>query len=189
MRILLDQDQVLAQWVERVLQYFNEDFGTKLTVEDIKTWDMTENLGPRSEAAIRSYMRYPELYRDLDPVEGAIDGVKSLIDDGHDVVIVTAVPRSAGISYHGKLEWLRRNMPYFDLANLISCHRKDLIRGDMLLDDGPHNIEPFMKVGHAVVFDRPWNKDVEGHARVHSWKEFLEYVKLLESNQTFIRKG
>ncbi len=190
MRILLDQDEIICQWVARITQYYNEDYGTSYTLEDVKNWNVTTNFGPGSEGAIRSYMRYIELYRDLDPVEGAIYGMKKLIDDGHDVLVVSSVPKCAGISYHGKLEWLRRNTPFFKLNNFISCHRKDLVMGDILFDDGLHNIGPFLKSGrHAVIMDRPWNRDegmlVKGASneklhRVIHWNQFLELVPQIE---------
>lgn len=182
LRIVLDMDQVICQWVERIIQWWNEDKGTSVTRDDITSWDMKMNLGPNSEDFLRSCMRYPELYRDLDPVEGALYGVQRLLDKGHDVVIGTATPRCAGIAYAGKMEWIRRNMPRFDLKNLVSIHRKDLLAGwgDLLLDDGPHNIEAWRRTGKmAVVFDAPWNRQVaEGPTvrRVRHWNEFLQFV-------------
>ena len=184
MRIVLDQDQVLAKWVERILEWYNQDYKTNFSREDVKTyWSMDGLLGTQGRDFLRSCMRYPELYRDLDPVEGALDGVRRLIDMGHDVVIATAIPSCAGIAYHGKLEWIRRNMPFFDLKNFIAIQRKDLVDGDLLLDDGPHNIDAWSH-NHpektTVVFDCPWNQGVKATHRVKSWKEFLDLVEKLD---------
>lgn len=177
MRILLDQDEVLAKWVDRIVEWYNEDRGTFYTAEDIKGYTVEEYL-PYSKDFIRSCCRYPELYRDLEPVDGAIEGVKELQALGHDVLIVSAVPKCAGFAYHGKLEWLRRNMPFFDLRNFIAAHRKDLVRGDVLLDDRPENLRAFKEMGCSVVFDRPWNRGMEDHyKRVRSWAEFIDWVK------------
>jgi 5'(3')-deoxyribonucleotidase len=195
MRILLDQDQVICCWLERLLEWWNEDKGTHFTREDVKDWAVTDTLGPGSEDFIRSSMRYPEMYRDLEEVPGAIAGVEKLIDDGHDVLIVTAVPKCAGIVYHGKLEWLRRKMrrrvmnkssdvrerigePFFDLKNFIACQRKELISGDLLVDDGVHNLIPFKESGRmTVVFDAPWNRSYTGATkRVYGWPDLLAFI-------------
>lgn len=188
MRIVLDQDQVICDWVQRIIEWYNQDKGTCFTKDDIKSWNMTMNLGPHSEDFLRSAMRYPELYRDLDPIEGAMYGVKKLLNDGHDVLIATAVPKCAGIAYHGKLEWLRRNMPYFPLKNFIAIHRKDLLEGDLLLDDGLHNIVPWNDRGRtAVVFDAPWNREEPKYNdpskvyRIKHWNEFLKLVDELST--------
>lgn len=203
MRILIDQDQVLCCWVERILEWYNEDKHTSFTRDDIKKWDMTENLGDQADDFIRSCMRYPEFYRDLAPVEGAIYGMERLIRDEYDVLVVTAVPKCAGIAFHGKHEWLRRNIPSFDLNNFFACHRKYLVDGDVLFDDGLHNIKPFVMSGprrHAVVMDTPWNRDTgilfsddrrfgrsltaEEMGRVYRvthWNGFLELIPQIRS--------
>ena len=183
MRIVLDQDQVLALWVERILEWYNQDYKTNFLREDVKEyWGMDNLLGAQGRDFLRSCMRYPELYRDLDPVEGAIAGVKSLVDAGHDVVIATAIPSCAGIAYHGKLEWIRRNMPFFDLKNFIAIQRKDLLDGDLLLDDAPHHIDAWNKTDRtSVVFDCPWNQGVKADHRIKNWKEFLELIRDLDN--------
>ena len=177
MRIIVDQDQVLCKWVERVLEWYNEDKGTSFTKNDIGTWDMKMNLGPQSEDFLRSCMRYPDFYKELDEIEGAVRGMKKLVDAGHDVIIATAVPKCAGIAYHGKLEWIRKHMPWFKLENFVAIQRKSLLSGDILLDDGPHNIKQWLDTGRqAVVFDAPWNKEQKATARVKHWNEFIAYV-------------
>lgn len=190
MRILIDQDQVLASWVERVLEWYNHDQkkrGQKsdFTLEDVQNWDMTTNLGPESEDAIRSYMRYPDFYQDLDPVPGAVEGVKELLARGHDVVVASAVPKSAGIAYHGKLVWLRKHMPFFDLDDFVAIHRKDLLRGDVLFDDGVHNLEPCSREMLAVALDCPWNRGWRG-VRVKDWPAFLDLIAKIEGDRAFV---
>ena len=184
MRIVLDQDEVIVQWLATVLEWYNLDFGTSYTRDDVKSWKVTDSL-PNSHHFLRSTMRYPEFYRDLVPVEGAIAGVKKLMDDGHDVVIATAIPKCAPIAHVGKLEWIRRNMPFFPLDNFISISRKDLIDGDVLFDDGLHNIVPWHGSGKtAVIFDAPWNRSLsigpgtgrENIYRVRHWNEFLKLI-------------
>jgi 5'-nucleotidase len=178
-RIILDQDEVLACWVDRVLEWFNDDHKTSFTREDVKDyWALEKILGPAGKPFIRACMRWPEFYTRLAPIPGAIEGVKLLMDRGHEVRIVTAVPVSAGISYHGKCQWIRDHMPFFDLKNFYAVHNKAEVMGDILLDDGPHNIEAWEKSGRpAVVFDAPWNRQTKSTYRIKDWKEFLELVE------------
>lgn len=190
MRIVLDQDEVIVQWLATVLEWYNQDFKTAYTREDVKTWKVTDCL-PNSHHFLRSTMRYPDFYRDLTPVEGAIAGIKKLMDDGHDVVIATAIPSCAPIAHVGKLEWMRRNMPFFPVNNFISISRKELINGDILFDDGLHNINPWVMAGKTgVIFDAPWNKrdivpggDGGTLFRVKHWNEFLKLIDGIESGE------
>lgn len=180
MKLLIDQDQVICKWTERVIEWFNQDYGTNVKREDVKHWNLSEFLGPQGRDFMRSCMRWPEFYTRLDEVEGAVDGIKKLIADGHEVRIVTAVPKSAGIAYHGKQQWIRDHMPFFNLDNFFAIQKKNEVKGDLLLDDGAHNIEAAKKDGLlAVVFDCPWNQDVVGDHRVKNWKQFLDLVEVL----------
>lgn len=190
MRIVLDQDEVICSWVARILEWYNHDYGTSFTRQDVTDyWAMENILGPQGKPFIRSCMRYPEFYRDLDPMPGAIDGVKKLIDAGHDVVIATAIPPSAGIAFHGKLEWIRRNMPFFNTKNFIAIQRKSLLDGDILVDDGPHNIKEWIEkgAGEAWVFDSPWNKDVIANHRVSDWSSLLSGVESMNNYVEIVR--
>ena len=189
-RVIVDMDEVICKWVDRVLEWYNQDHGTSFTRDDIKHWNVTSDLPEDGHYFIRACMRYPEFYRDLDPIEGAIDGIQELLNDGFDVVIATATPRSAGIAYHGKLEWLRRRMPFFDLKSLVSISRKDLLIGDVLLDDGPHNIKPWIASGrYGVIFDHPWNRGHDCDARVKHWNEFVDLCRKLRNAKKKIQKG
>lgn len=190
-------DEVLAQWLEKVVRYYNEDYGTSFTRNDIQTWDVCLNLGPGSETALRSYMRYDRFYDDLEPMPGALEGVKKLVDDGHDVMIATAVPKSATMAYSGKVAWLHRFMPFFPINNFMATQRKYLLAScaDVLLDDGMHNIIPWAKMGKpAVIFDAPWNQtdspdaaaqDLTGLPiqRIKHWNEFLKLIDGMSSKK------
>lgn len=185
MRIQLDQDQVICKWVERVLEWYNEDYKTAFTRDDVKNyWAMESILGVQGKPYLRSCMRYPRLYDDLDEVPGAIAGIKALMDRGHDVLIATAIPACAPVAYQGKLEWIRRRMPFFPVKNFIAIQRKDVLTGDLLLDDGPHNIDAWNKTNRtSVVFDCPWNQDTKGTFRVKGWEEFVELVDVLDGRK------
>lgn len=54
----------------------------------------------------------------------------------------------------------------FQSKDVIFSKRKDLIRGDVLIDDGPQNLQHF--AGWRVLVDRPWNQDAD--ARGFDWR-------------------
>ncbi len=182
MRVLVDQDEVLCQFVARAVEWFNQDHGTHWTVDDVRSWRLQETFGADSEIYFRNYMRHSVFYPNLEPMPGAVDGMKQLIADGHDVLIVTAVPKSATTAYDGKVNWLSTSMPFFDLKNFMPAQRKHLGRGDVLVDDGPHNLLAFAAAGGtSVVFDRPSNQDglPASMLRARSWPEVVEIVRSL----------
>ena len=98
--------------------------------------------------------------------------------DGHDVVIATASPKNGILD---KIEFYEEFFPFIPFTNIIPITRKDLLRGDIMLDDAPHNLEK-SQCRYPVIFDNRWNQDEEKHPflkdlkRVTSWKEFYEFV-------------
>lgn len=182
--IAVDMDDVLAQWAERFVEWYNYDVPhAKISFDTLDIWRLEETVGHEAVLRMRSYLRYPNFYQDLEPVPGAIDGMKELIADGHDVLIVTSIPKFAGLAYEGKQQWIRKHMPFFDLDNFLAVRRKDKVEADFLLDDAPHNIEAFRKKPNArgaFVFDRPWNRKIEPGfrcRRVDSWPDFVRKIR------------
>lgn len=173
MRILLDMDGVLADCLGYWLGLLNRYHGLDLKPTDITEWDTHRFCKDVPESVVYGYLSQPGFFRHLQPVEGAIDGVNYLISEGHEVVIVTSCPREYGES--DKRQWLKSHIPKLDPKNFISAHRKDLIQGDILLDDGVHNLEAWRDAnikGLAVCFDQPYNRSYIG-ARSYDWKDFL----------------
>ncbi len=75
------------------------------------------------------------------------------------------------------LEWLDLNN--FEYDTIAFTTNKEIIRCDILLDDGVHNLEAIRSSGNETIpicFDRPWNKKWEGK-RVSGYKEFIELVE------------
>ena len=79
----------------------------------------------------------PDLHLDFstfEPMPGAIDAVKQLIDWGHDVFIATTPPWNNPDAWGQKRDWVEKHLPQLK-RKMFLTHRKDLLRGDILIDD------------------------------------------------------
>jgi 5'(3')-deoxyribonucleotidase len=169
-RILIDQDDVLAWCVKGIADTYNRLNGTSFTPEDCTSWDLAKIFG----TDIDDILDTPGLYRNLEPVKEGLEVFERLYRSGrYDMYIVTA---SRPNSYVEKIEWLQEYLPFFPLKNFIACQAKDAVWGDILFDDGAHNIRAFDGIGEAIVLDRPHNRHLEGYKRLYSWYEFEEYI-------------
>lgn len=169
-RLLLDMDGVLCDLVSKWFSIYNKEHDDALRLEDMREW------GPhryaRKGKLIYRYLSEPGFFRDLAPIPGAIDGVRQLLDWGHDVVIVTAAKRG----HADKLQWVREHLPFLDLHNVVFAHRKELVRGHLLFDDAPHNLTAFASYGLPVAMAYTYNQRYPGE-RVDSWEQFLALVR------------
>lgn len=168
-RLLIDMDGVLADLVTKWFRTYNEEYDDAIAPEMMKEW------GPHKVAkagrSIYKYLGQPGFFRDLEPLPGAIDGVRALLDRGHEIVIVTAAKNG----HRDKLEWVWTNLPFLPRDNVIFAHRKELVRGDILFDDAPHNLEAFSAYGTPVAMAYPYNEGVP-YSRVDSWPAFVDLV-------------
>lgn len=77
-----------------------------------------------------------------------------------------------------KVERLLELFPFLDWNHIILTSNKQMVRGDILIDDGPHNLVggDYMK----FLFDRPHNRSfdekVHGIERVYTWDEIYDEV-------------
>lgn len=171
-RILVDQDDVLALFVDGLVKKFNKRFKTNYTPQDCNQWNLENVFGPE----VWDIVHKKGFFRDLEPVPGAIEVFQRLYTSGrYDMFIVTASEPSA---YMEKVEWLQHYMPFFSIdKHFIACKTKDAVWGDVLLDDGLHNIQAFIGIGESIIFNRPHNQHLIGFKRIYDWYEFEFYIE------------
>ncbi len=171
--LCIDMDSVIVDLMSEWYSLYNRDYQDDLTVERVLSWDAKSYVKPECGGKIYQYLQAPGLFASLQPLAHAVDVLERLVRR-FDILIVTAPP--SAIAYQEKEEWVQRHLPLIGRENLIFTHRKDLINGDLLFDDAPHNLEAFQGTGRvAVAMDYPYNRNVNC-PRVSGWLEFEEKV-------------
>ena len=107
------------------------------------------------------------IFRTMDAIPGAAEALWRLSDAGVWVRIIThrlCVNWGHAIAVADTVEWLdRTGIPYRDICFLGG---KPEVEAHAYVDDGPHNVVALREHGNdVVVFDQPYNRDVEGPAR------------------------
>jgi len=78
----------------------------------------------------------PQFYRELAPMSGAINGIKTLsAQDKQDVYILTAPSVYNPLSYTEKRLWVEDHLGFEWTHKLIISPDKSLLKGDVLIDD------------------------------------------------------
>ena len=91
-------------------------------------------------AAQHPDIKRPDLHLDFskfEPMPGAIDAVKKIIDMGHDVFIATTPPWNNPAAWGQKRDWIEEHLPQLK-RKMFLTHRKDLLKGDILVDDSTY---------------------------------------------------
>jgi len=187
--ILLDSDQVLAEFTRHWLEVYNERYDDNLTEEEFASeFGGVQNVvKPEVGDKVYDLTKEPGFFQAIEVVEGAVEGVKQLQDKA-DVYVVSAYavdPETA----KGKVEWYADKFPsILENESLILCKPKYLIYGDVLVDDSVENLEKWSEfmLGkgyedfHSICFAAPHNVDAEKEdfvdVRVENWEELMEYL-------------
>ena len=104
-------------------------------------------------------------YRDLDVIDGAIKAVAKLNAD-HEVFIASTPPWTRPEVWGHKREWIGEHFPYLK-RKIILTHRKDLLIGDILIDDSRFRGQPDFQ-GEWYWFNQNWKNK--------NWKACLEWI-------------
>ena len=175
-QILLDMDGVLCDMLTPWLKAYNKRFDDNLKNEDITDWNVHLFVKPECGLRVYDILKEDMFFQLPEPLPHAVEVCEWLHEGGYELVIVTAAPSRSKMGVYDKKEWVAEYLPFIPEKNFIATHRKEMVRGDLLFDDGPHNIEAFP--GRTCVMDHPYNQEVEGDYRVSNW---LEFQKLIET--------
>jgi 5'(3')-deoxyribonucleotidase len=183
-RLGIDLDGVVADFNGGWIAAYNAQFGGALTTDLVVSWDSPLDLTHFED--MRAFWRWARnhgghsVFRHLEPYDGAVDTLRALNREGHDIVIVTAKPDWA---VHDTLEWLAdHRIPTREIHVIEDKWEVDC---DVYLDDSPHMVPDLVKHrADRVVcrFVRPWNERVDGALDVTDWAGFAELVHDLTAN-------
>ena len=109
----------------------------------------------------------PHIFRDLKPINGAIKAVNQLLESPlYEVYILSTAPWNNPSAWTDKRLWLEDKFGDKINRRLILTHRKDLVKGDILIDDRPNN--------GAKYFDGEWIHF--GSNSYPNWNSVLNYL-------------
>ena len=174
--ILIDMDDTIENLCDVWVDYLNKRYDTHVLTEDLTNWDMSKNFSKLSQDQIYEPLSERRFWNLVKPLPGAVENILKLKQLGHNILIVTAAsPDSVRL----KLECvLFRYFPYIRYKNVIITSQKQLIMGDILIDDAPHNLEggKYKK----ILFDAPHNRLYDHKKndviRVHNWSEIYRII-------------
>lgn len=166
----------MENFVECWIDALNKTYIANVKVSDVNNWDISPLFPSVPKKDLFKPIDNPEFWNNVKPLDGSVEYIKRLIDDGHEVYVVTA---SHPNTVKPKLEKvLRVYFPYIPYKNVIIAHNKQMIKGDILIDDAPHNLiggdylKLLMTAQHNLGFDAIENDMI----RVDSWEHAYRVI-------------
>lgn len=152
--ILIDVDGVLANMVEPWLDVLYRVTHRSHHVNQIQGFDFQGVCNPHEAAQVWRYIAgTPGWCLGLLDYPGAANALGRLRRLGR-VVAVTAPLAESDFWTFERARWLGRRG--FRKEDIVFASDKSLVTGDVLIDDGQHNIDAFQ--GPGMLIARPWNR-------------------------------
>lgn len=172
--LLIDMDNVVADLMTKWLASYNTTYNDCLTREHITTWQIDLHASKCSAEQFHKFIEDPGFFTDLEVIPDAIEVTTRLQAKGHKIYFVTATPYNSPTGGYDKYNWVEKYFPHIGKERVMQTHHKHMIKGDILFDDGPKNLQDFQ--GIKIAMDFPYNRNVAVNYRVKSWLEFEKII-------------
>ncbi len=167
MTLFVDMDEVLADTFGAHIKHYNNLYGEKLTKKDCMGYEVWQSVPEDRRNSIHEHVYENGFFRNLIPIDNSIEVLREL-NEVYDVYIASAAMQFPN-SLEEKHYWLEEHFPFIPWQRQILCGNKDILKGDILIDDRKYNLESFD--GRTLLFTSPHNVNTNGFERVNTWEE------------------
>lgn len=180
MIILVDIDGTIEDLLSPWLDELNKLYNKSISFSEVSEWNF-EALYNISKTDLTKVLNNNKVWKKVKPIPGAIEYLKKLQQDGHSVYLVTSADYRT--VYNKFVYVIHKWFSFIPDDDIIICHKKQLIKGDILIDDNPDNLigGDYIK----ILFTSPHNKNYTNDNllyRVNSWEECYSLIAKFNNN-------
>jgi uncharacterized HAD superfamily protein len=196
MKIAIDIDDVLLQFVPTMIKYLNATYKTNLTVEEFVSYHFWEVWGGTREEAIQKVNDFhnTSYFDQIPPVTGALEAVQQL-KKNNELFIITSrpyymIPKTQKCIDH----YFPNSFKEIHFTNQYSAEGSHVTKGDIcnklnievLIEDSlQFALDSCVPGRKVLLMNRPWNASPElpeGIIRINSWEDALAQISTYQNN-------
>lgn len=176
MLILVDQDGVLADF-HAGFEHAWRAAGHALPpipLAQRKSFYLREDYPAEWRAAVVETFTQPGFFRDLPPITGAVEALRSMLALGHEVAICTSPLLEYQHCVAEKYAWVEHHLGADFIPRIVLTRDKTLVHGDVLIDDKPVIDGLRRPDWRHLIYDQPYNRTATGPRLTWAdWREKL----------------
>ena len=162
MLILLDQDNVLADFESGFRRHWRNRFGEDAPMEGKEhLFYIRDRLPEHLQAYAAELYGTVGFFESLPPVSGAVEAARALLAAGHDVRICTAPVNQYRYCAGAKIAWVEQHLGTEWTRRVIIAKDKTWVRGDILIDDKPNIEGTLPPLWQHRLYDAPHNRHLD----------------------------
>ncbi len=179
--LLIDMDNCITD--PKILEYINEFSNTNYKLEDQKDFYL-QNLIKDKKNEFYDFLSTKNLYEDC-PLKDNCYEVLEELNKKYDIYIVTSYlwkdkTDSSANNLKNKYNYLREKLPFIDPSKYIFTTNKNIIKGDISIDDKLSNLHTNRKLLYTAwhnkhISENELNK--QGITRVNTWIDILKELE------------
>ena len=191
MKIGVDLDDVLADFLSALIEYHNDTYRTSLTRDQFQSYRFWETWGGTKEEAIQKVYDFhkTQYSKSIKPIAGSQEAIRILKSD-NDLCVITAkqdeivdtvrawVPKQYSDAFSDIFFANHYSQNGSSRTKKQICDSNDVV---LLIEDSlDYALECLSPKRTILLLDSPWNKCSglpQGIYRVHSWNEILDTIE------------
>jgi len=181
--ILVDMDDTIENLLEEWVSILNERYSRYVVTDDIRSWKLTDSYPGLTEMQVYGPLHTEELWKNVKPKWDAVFYLKLLKEEGHDIYVTTSSNfNTIKVKATAILE---RYFPFISWEHVIVASRKQMIRGDVMVDDGPHNLidGEYERILMTAPHNRDFPAELHNMTRANNWCEVYEIIRALAEDE------
>ena len=177
LRILIDMDDVMADTIARFTEWYERDYGIKISKETLHGKKFNEVVPAEHRQKVLMYPHEKGFFKDLPVIEDSKEIIEAL-NNKYEVFVVSAAMEFKH-SLYDKFEWLDEHFPFISWKRRVFCGNKTIAKGDVMIDDFDFNLSVFS--GRPIVFTAPHNVHYTKYERMDKWRDAHKFFDELLS--------
>lgn len=178
---IVDLDEVMFDFDGAVIEQWSRFLPNLKRIDSnlLEHWNLADNYPPEYTDAITSIWREKSFFRNLKPIDGAVNAINEMLDEGIKVFFCSTPTTREPFCMYEKLESIYEHFGSRMIDRVIFAKDKTVgAYGQYLIDDRPKIVGEAKPSWTHVHFDRgrQWGKTFKG-SQLSDWSKWREVIK------------
>ena len=160
-------------------EWLNDHYNTDVSYEDISEWKIYKFFEGIPKEEVYKPLFEEEFWKTVTPKLDAIKYMNILNEEGYDIYLCTSTDyRNVRVKFESIVQ---KYFPYISWNKVIVCNKKQMISGDILIDDGVHNLVggSYLKILLTTPHNRSFDAEGNGIFRADNWEDIYNIIHLI----------